>query len=108
MATVGEKIQEILDWSGKNQTDLAEDTGIPRSSISDYVRGAREPSLDAVRKIAEALEVSPWAIINGEPMTVDKSDITAAEREILGEYRKLTHRERKCTDDVIRTFNLRK
>lgn len=106
--TVGEKIQDVLDWSDKDQKDLARMTGIPRSSISDYVRGAREPSLEAIRKIATALEVSPWAIMNGEGLPVETIDITSAEREILAEYRKLTAPERKAVDNIIYTFNLRK
>lgn len=106
--TVGEKIQEILDWSGKTQADLAALADIPRSSISDYVRGARVPSLEAVQKIAAALDVSSWAVINGEPLAVEAIDLTEAERVFLGEYRKLTGMERESVNGVIRAFNLRK
>ena len=54
--TVGEKIQELLDWGGKNQKELAELSGVSQSAISDYIRNIRIPSIEAAQKIADALD----------------------------------------------------
>ena len=54
--TLGEKIQEVLDWSGLHQKDLAEATGISPSMISSYIKGVHAVSLEAAQKIADALD----------------------------------------------------
>lgn len=103
--TIGEKIQEVMDWSGKNQTELAALSDVSQSAISDYIRNDRAPSIDALQKIAAALDVSPWIFLNGEPLPVKGMDLTEAEEAHMREYRMLTESQRKVTDDVIRAFN---
>ena len=71
--TVGEKIQELLDWGGKNQKELAELSGVSQSAISDYIRNIRIPSIEAAQKIADALDVSLWVLLNGEALPDRKS-----------------------------------
>ena len=72
--TVGEKIQELLDWGGKNQKELAELSGVSQSAISDYIRNIRIPSIEAAQKIADALDVSLWVLLNGEALPVTEVD----------------------------------
>lgn len=74
--TVGEKIQELLDWGGKNQKELAELSGVSQSAISDYIRNIRIPSIEAAQKIADALDVSLWVLLNGEALPVTTLDMT--------------------------------
>lgn len=78
--TVGEKIQELLDWGGKNQKELAELSGVSQSAISDYIRNIRIPSIEAAQKIADALDVSLWVLLNGEALPVTALDMTEKER----------------------------
>lgn len=102
--TVGEKIQELMDWSGKQQKELATLTGIPRSSISDYVRGARIPTIDTAQKIADALGVSLWAVLNGEPMAVTETDLTEKERRMVKEYRELSRTSQGLIDSTMQAL----
>lgn len=74
--TLGEKIQEVLDWSGLHQKDLAEATGISPSMISSYIKGVHAVSLEAAQKIADALDVSLWVLLNGEALPVMTLDMT--------------------------------
>lgn len=106
--TVGEKIQELLDWGGKNQKELAELSGVSQSAISDYIRNIRIPSIEAAQKIADALDVSLWVLLNGEALPVTALDMTEKERGLIGEYRRLTGSEREAVDHVIQVYNERK
>ena len=106
--TVGEKIQELLDWGGKNQKELAELSGVSQSAISDYIRNIRIPSIEAAQKIADALDVSLWVLLNGEALQVTTLDMTEKERRLIGEYRRLTGSEREAVDHVIQVYNERK
>ena len=106
--TVGEKIQELLDWGGKNQKELAELSGVSQSAISDYIRIIRIPSIEAAQKIADALDVSLWVLLNGEALPVTTLDMTEKERRLIGEYRRLTGSEREAVDHVIQVYNERK
>lgn len=45
---------EILERSGLTQAELARRAGMPRSVINAYVRGKREPGLDALSRLAAA------------------------------------------------------
>lgn len=56
--TVGERIQEARKSAGMRQTDLAKKIGVAVVTIGQYERGRREPSLDTMQKIANALDVS--------------------------------------------------
>ncbi len=45
------------------QIDLAEKTGIPKGSISQYVQGVVNPKQDKIRLMADALSVpATWLI----------------------------------------------
>lgn len=106
--TVGKKLQELMDWSGKQQVALAKETGISQSMISEYVRDVREPPLPQLRKIAAALDVTLWALLNGAPMVVKSIDLTEAEQQMVSEYRTLTREEREMVDSMLRTLNGKK
>ncbi|HET7053759.1 MAG TPA: helix-turn-helix transcriptional regulator [Solirubrobacterales bacterium] len=46
--------REILDGSGLSQAELARRAGMSRSVVNAYVRGKREPGLDALARLAAA------------------------------------------------------
>jgi putative transcriptional regulator len=58
------RIKEALLASGKSQYWLRNETGITDVSISGYVNGTIEPSLNNLFRIAEALKVNPKDLIN--------------------------------------------
>lgn len=58
VSTTAERLQEALDAAGKRQADLVRDTGLDKSSISNYLSGAYEPKSPALGKMARALNVS--------------------------------------------------
>ena len=59
----GKKLREIRLKKGKSQGDVAKVLGVHRSYISGLERGARNPSLLTVQKVAKALGVSPKGLL---------------------------------------------
>ena len=58
VATTPERLREAMDDAGKNQMDLAKETGMAHSSVSRYLSGIMEPKQKAVGLMARALGVS--------------------------------------------------
>lgn len=93
--TIGEKIGELLDWNGVSQTELSRRTGIPQTTISSYVTDKVSIPADAAYKIAEALGVTPWAVLNSEPLLATKEDLSVEELELVTDMRQLTQHQRE-------------
>jgi transcriptional regulator with XRE-family HTH domain len=53
----GKIIAALRDKKGLSQTELADKSGVSRVMIGKYERGEAIPSIDAAKKIADALEV---------------------------------------------------
>ena len=56
--STGNIITQLRDKKGISQSELADKRGISRVMIGKYKRGEAIPSIDAAKKIADALKVS--------------------------------------------------
>lgn len=101
MVTVNEKLQELLDWRGKSQYDLAVATGVPKGSISSYVTGRTVITVELAYKFAAALGVSPWTLLNGEPLLATPMDITAEEARLVTDVRSLDLKQKALVQKLI-------
>ena len=52
-----ERLKKALEINNMTQQELADKTGIPKSSISQYVRGYAAPKSDRIYLLAKALHV---------------------------------------------------
>ena len=55
---LGEAIRQGRSLLGISQGELAERSGLHRTYVSDLERGARNPSIESIEKLARALGVS--------------------------------------------------
>lgn len=72
MLTFGDN---ILLWRLRrslSQERLAALAKIPRPNLSDIEKGKRDVTLSTIRSLAQALEVSPGTLVNGEPPTPEQ------------------------------------
>lgn len=51
------RLREAMDIAGKKQTDLVEETGLNKSTISRYLSGSIEPKKKAITELARVLNV---------------------------------------------------
>ena len=90
---LGQIIQEKRKKAGLTQKELAEKVGVATITIQQYERGLREPKIETVARIAEALNVSvPEFIQYGHPQNI-KARYEAAKLR-AEQYATQTTRER--------------
>lgn len=63
--TLGDKIREIRKKKGYSQEKLAEIVAISKMSIRRYETNERQPSLNTLNKIANALNIDVWELYDG-------------------------------------------
>ncbi len=96
----GKIIAALRDKKAMSQTDLAEQSGVSRVMIGKYERGEAAPSIDAAKKIADALEVSLDNLV-GEGM------LKGFDKKTLQRFKDLDHLEdekKKTLFDLIDTY----
>lgn len=65
----GRRLRLLREEEGWTLRDLAERTGLSVSLISQLERGVTSPSLQSVRRLAEALSVSIFQLLADEPQS---------------------------------------
>lgn len=63
MKTIGEKIKAFRKSKGMTQAALAEKAGIDRTYINNVEAGRKVPKLNAISRIANALDVHPITLL---------------------------------------------
>ena len=86
--TCGRRIKIALEIRNTTQTELSKMTGIPKSAISQYIKGSFEPRQDRVYLISKALCVSEaWLMGYDVPMQNEVASLTDKEVKIITAYR---------------------
>ncbi|MBX2954505.1 MAG: helix-turn-helix transcriptional regulator [Cyclobacteriaceae bacterium] len=96
----GKIIALLRDKKGLSQTELADKSAVSRVMIGKYERGEAIPSIDAAKKIADALEVSLDYLV-GEGINA-KLDKQALKR--LQDMETLEDDKKKTLFDLIDTY----
>lgn len=108
MEIFGKRLARILQEKGMEQKELADIIGVTNKSISAYIRGKADPSLDKFAKIAEVLDVSADYLLgfSDEPkgIKLEKEDEPFADEilTIRKAYRHMSLRERKVVIQLIK------
>ncbi len=84
---IKERLIEAMKLRGMTATELANKSGLAKSSVSRYLTGENIPRSIAIGKMANALNVSP-AWILGYNLTIDGQEIPNIEIDKLTEENK--------------------
>ena len=83
------RLRKALSIRNMKQSELCEKTKIPKSALSEYIKGVYEPKQDRVFAIATALNVDPvWLMGFDVPMEKDDKKISPNEDDNLTEGEK--------------------
>lgn len=74
--TIGERLEAIIRDKGVTKAEVARRAGLTRQAVSNICAG-NEPSVDTVRRLAAALDVTEGALIDGTE-TPPKNEETKA------------------------------
>lgn len=96
----GKIMTELRDQFGWSQSDLANESGVSRVMIGKYERAEAIPSIDAAKKIADALEVSlDYLVGEGTNSKFDKKTLKRLE-----ELERLEDSKKNILFDLIDTY----
>ena len=104
---IGNIISQSRDKNNFSQSDLAEKSNVSRVMIGKYERGEAIPSIDAAKKIADALNVSlDFLVGESKNASFDKRTLQRIqELELLEDSKKETLFD--LIDTYIRDFKTR-
>jgi transcriptional regulator with XRE-family HTH domain len=96
----GKIISDLREAEGFNQSELADKSGVSRVMIGKYERGEAVPSIDAAKKIADALEVTlDYLVGEGANAKLDKKNVKR-----LSDIELLEEPKRNILLDLIDTY----
>jgi transcriptional regulator with XRE-family HTH domain len=61
---LGQNLRRLRDGKGWSQEAFADEAGIHRTYVSDIERGARNPTIAIVEKLARPLGVTPGSLLD--------------------------------------------
>lgn len=109
------RLIELLNITEDTQNDMANKTKIPKSSISHYINGEREPRQDKIMMIAEAYRVSPgWIMGLDVPMEFeiekqkDISNWNPKALELYSLYENATPEARELVENFLKSSQQKK
>ena len=102
-AEVGQRIRELRQKKGMLQEELARKAGLSPSALSNFEQGRRRTSLDWLKKIGKALDVSVSELIpdsrTRKPLAESKE-----EEKLLSHWRKIGNPE--LQDQLLEVIEL--
>lgn len=90
---LGKRIKEFRKIRGLTQKQLAEKLGVTTITIQNYENNRREPNIETLKKIADALEVPMYDLIT------DNEIVEISRREII--QRDKIYSELRKLDDIV-------
>jgi transcriptional regulator with XRE-family HTH domain len=62
-AVISRNIKNAIELSGKAKTDIANAIGVTKPTVSQYISGRIQPSLDTLSRLCRFLEISADEIL---------------------------------------------
>jgi transcriptional regulator with XRE-family HTH domain len=95
----GEMLRKAREEKGLTQAEFAQRAGFQPSAIAHFEAGRRSPSLDNLRRLADALSVTIDYLLGREPEP--RSAGPAAER-LLRDFARIPAKEQATVSDIAR------
>ena len=97
--TCGKRIEIALSIRNMKQCDLCKLAGVPKSSLSLYLRGAYEPKQDRIYSMARVLNVDEvWLMGYDVPMEKERTTTPIVEQQVTKEEQMLLDLFRKVPE----------
>ena len=105
-----ERLIELMEFYGINQTELCKRTGLQKSALSNYLNGDREPRQNQISLIADPFNINPaWLMGYDVPMEnsinieVENSQEIAAAMRLYSYYEKVSPEVRTAIDVLLKS-----
>ena len=101
---IGERVRALRQARDMSQGQLALLLGVPPTNVSAIERGVRGLSIHQLVKLAQALEVSPGEILNGQPGRASRRAAAGRPPRRLERIRSLPRTKRRVLYEIIDAF----
>lgn len=108
MTLFGDNLKQLREQRGLTQNDLAEAIGMHATHLSKYERNLASPSVEVVKKLSEALDVSADLLIYGDAKQKAKDKIQ--DHELLNLFAKaqgLKKEDLLCVKNLLTAYILK-
>lgn len=108
MPGISENLKAIRTRKGVSQDELSKRTDIHSVQFSRYERGQSVPSIDVVKKIADALDVSIDELVYGNES--NKAEQSINDQELLSMFKKvqlLNDKQKSTVKDFLSAYILK-
>lgn len=104
------RLQLALSNAGMKPQELAEKSGVSKSSISQYVNGSHAPSNISSGKMGKVLKVNPLWLMGFDVNMAKESSASEASKDfdLVYKYSMLNERDQKIVMDMIDSMLSRK
>ena len=104
------RLKKALSIRNMTQAELCQKTKIPKSALSEYLKGLYEPKQDRLLILSDALNVDPvWLMGFDVPMEIDnkkvapsEANLTESERVVLELFRAIPEDQQPVVLAMIR------
>lgn len=106
-----QKLHDMMIVRGYNQKDLAKDTGLTESAISNYLNGIRTPNMKSLHLLSEALdydfgqkiykENSKRVIMDDEEYVLISNELIEELIENQKEIDRLVNKQKKLLESLL-------
>ena len=104
------RLKKALSIRNMTQAELCQKTKIPKSALSEYLKGLYDPKQDRLLILSEALSVDPvWLMGFDVPMEIDnkkvapsEANLTESERVVLELFRAIPEDQQPVVLAMIR------
>ena len=96
--SLGENLKTVLDEQKVTQKDLAKKLNIAPTTLNGYISNKREPDLETLKNIAQALGVTVDYLLGVEGGMID---LSAKEEALIWQLRRMTPSQRDVVVELI-------
>ena len=96
--SLGENLKTVLDEQKVTQKDLAKKLNIAPTTLNGYISNKREPDLETLKNIAQALGVTVDFLLGVEGGMID---LSAKEEALIWQLRRMTPSQRDVVVELI-------
>lgn len=95
----GELLRKARETKGLTQAELAQRAGLQPSAVAHFESGRRSPSLDNLRRLADALSVNLDYLLGREP---DLQSAGPAAEQLLRDFARIPAKEQATVSDIAK------
>ena len=99
-SSFGAVIQKYRKLRGLSQPDLASSLGVARNTVTNWETGKNKPDIDLMLRLCAMLAIPVSDLLGTE----DASALTAAERQLLGNFRQLSSAGQRIAARLLSTL----